>query len=78
MIQIVYLEWQDSAGADSVWSEDADIKPAMIMSAGLLVKEDSDAVVLATSIDDNDPPKYDGLLAIPQTAITRRHNLGMI
>jgi len=51
------------------------LTPADIISVGLLVREDETAVVIATSADDNIPPKYDGLLAIPRSAIRRRRRL---
>ena len=74
--QLVEVFWVDSAGSDSVWDDKPDqLTPAFIHSAGLLVREDEGAVVIATSADDNDPPKYDGLLAIPRSAIRRRRRL---
>lgn len=74
--QLVEVFWVDSAGSDSVWDDSPEkLTPAFIHSAGLLVREDESAVVIATSADDNEPPKYDGLLAIPRSAIRRRRRL---
>lgn len=72
----VWILWEDSAGSDAIWDDQPEkLKPALINSVGILVREDDQAVILATSADDNTPPKYDGLLAIPRSAIRQRRRL---
>ena len=75
-MQIVIVEWTDAAGSDGAWSENADdLEPARITSVGVLVKETKRAITLGQSRDDNRPPKFDKLLAIPRHAVTRRVRL---
>ena len=75
-MKIVIVEWTDAAGSDGTWSENADdLEPARITSVGFLVKETKRAITLGQSRDDNTPPKFDNLLAIPRNAITRRVRL---
>ena len=75
-MQIVIVEWTDAAGSDGAWSENADdLEPARITSVGFLVKDTKRAITLGQSRDDNRPPKFDNLLAIPRHAVTRRVRL---
>jgi len=68
---LIFIEWIDSAGADEAWTGD-EIDLAHIKSCGVLIKETSESVTIAQSVDDNDPPKYDCLLIIPAVAIVSR------
>ena len=76
MIHAMHIIWEDSAGSDATWDHEPEkLTPAIINSVGILVREDDQAVVLAVSADDNEPPSYDGLLAIPSSAIRQRRRL---
>tara|TARA_B100001013_G_scaffold256636_1_gene160359 strand:- start:4285 stop:4515 length:231 start_codon:yes stop_codon:yes gene_type:complete len=76
-MEFVYLEWTDSAGSDGAWTDDK-LELARIKSIGIKVKETKRAITLAQSKDDNRPPKWDNLLVIPKSTITKRCLMGMI
>ena len=73
--RLVYVEWIDAAGSDETWLQEVDLKPAKIKRGGWLVRESNQAIVIAQSSDDNDPPKHDNVLAIPRAAIHHRRLL---
>ena len=75
MLDLIYIEWIDSAGSESTWDSDTSIEPAKIKSVGIFVKETKRAVTIGQSRDDNHPPQWDNLLVIPQSAIKRRRKM---
>ena len=69
-MKYAHVTWEDSCGSDEIWSDDPDeIRPLTIESCGILLREHSDHILLTLSIDEG--PKYDGLLAIPKSAIRK-------
>ena len=76
--KVIVIEWVDSVEYDdAAWKnqEDANsLSPATIKSAGILVKEESAYITIASSIDESDPDNitYGGLLSIPTYVIIKR------
>ncbi len=69
-MKYAHVTWEDSCGSDEIWDDDPDeIRPLKIESCGILLREHSDHILLTLSIDEG--PKYDGLLAIPKSAIRK-------
>ena len=76
-MKAVRLERKDTCGSDSTWdgTPPEDLRPAKIVSVGIIVADEEAYLTIGSSCDDNGPPKWDGLLCIPKTAITRRSEL---
>lgn len=75
-MKAVRLEWVDTCGSDATWDgTPEDLRPAKILSVGIIVADEEAYLTIGSSCDDNVPPKWDGLLCIPKTAITRRSEL---
>lgn len=75
-MKAVRLEWTDTCGSDATWDgTPEELRPAKIISVGIIVADEEAYLTIGSSCDDNEPPKWDGLLCIPTHAITRRIDL---
>ena len=78
MNKVVVIEWIDSVEyEDAEWKsqKDADtLSPMRIRSAGILIKEESSYITIASSMNESDPDNitYGGLLTIPSYTIVKR------
>lgn len=78
-MNIEYIKWKDSYGCSSSWGEIGDHlpKPAVCESAGFLLKEDSDYIVIAGHYHGSDDDigsiaSACGEMAIPKCSIIER------
>ena len=73
-MKAILIEWLDSVGVEG-WSEDKELEPVKIVSAGILVKETKTKITIAISKGNQKPPQFDCLLSIPKFAIQTRRRL---
>jgi hypothetical protein len=68
--RVYWVEWVDSAALGrGEWTDlDSDMEVATCVSAGLLVRDEPDYIVLAVALDDSEHAA--GLMSIPRVAIT--------
>ncbi len=74
-MKALYLEWEDSCSLTGrVWhDQEADVEASKCMTAGFVIKEDKQAITIASHIT----PQGDmaGDITIPKRAITKRRVL---
>ena len=78
MSKLVYVEWIDSAAGRGWQSRESfeknDAGPVLCMSAGFLVRETKDYIIVASSRGHEDE-SFLGDVAIPKAVITKRRRL---
>lgn len=69
---MIYLEWEDSAGVDGgPWIDTNDIPPKMLcQSCGFVAKETGSTITIAGHKASTG--QYSGVLTIPKSAIRKR------
>jgi hypothetical protein len=71
-LALVLVHWQDIVSAGDPWisSEEAlALKPAKMITAGLILKETNDYIVIASTIEHAGDPQYGDVNAIPKGCI---------
>tara|TARA_R110000765_G_scaffold113476_1_gene205838 strand:+ start:209 stop:451 length:243 start_codon:yes stop_codon:yes gene_type:complete len=68
----IYLQWTDSTGMHGWSTLPDDFDLMLITSIGVLVSENNKSITIASSKDDQENPKYDGMICIPKHAIVKR------
>ena len=77
---IEQITWADAYNEDQSSWRDIDaikIKPAIIVSAGFLVKEDKQGIILAMDVDEEDDECH-AYSYIPKSVILERVRLGPV
>ncbi len=76
-LNIVYIEWIDSRGTHSSWTELDDMAhdPCIIKSVGYVVNETENSIHIVPHIG-TDPEQGCGDMVIPKVAIILQYKLG--
>lgn len=76
-MKMLRVEWEDSAAPrEGTWhDDDVDMGIVNCVSVGFEVRRTKKMLLLAMGHDDNDPPRWHSIWAIPRRAIVRGRRL---
>ena len=76
MSRLIYVEWSDSAGIDSIWQfkDDWELTSHKCKSVGFVVSVNRDELVICQSENTS---QYGHLFVIPKSSITLKKELSL-
>ena len=76
-LKAVLVEWSDILDGGADWSDEHELDPVTVLTAGFLLSKSQTRVVIVRDYFDNDGKRtLGGRLAIPVGCIVRIQNLG--
>lgn len=76
-LKAVLVEWSDILDGGADWSDDHELDPVTVLTAGFLLSKSQTRVVIVRDYYDHDGKRtLGGRLAIPVGCIVRIQNLG--